>query len=99
MRDKFPIINDGTHDPWREWVPWDFVAAHRMQIQENHSQSLERLADRGGLSPLELCVAIMYDTKAIHKVDWHSPNNHRIARRNLTNLIQQWQGLEKLDAR
>src|SRR5216684_6385583 len=38
-------------------MPWSLVSGHDRQAQSNHSQTLERLAERGGLSPLELwCV-------------------------------------------
>lgn len=39
-------------------VPWSLVAPHERQARANHSQSLERLAERGGLSPSEL-VAVL----------------------------------------
>ena len=35
-------------------VPWGFVAEHEPQSLHNHSQSLERLAQRGGLDWSEL---------------------------------------------
>ena len=35
-------------------VPWSLVEPHRAQAEANHSQTLERLAERGGLSPSEL---------------------------------------------
>jgi hypothetical protein len=41
-------------------VPWDLVAPHERQAQRNHDQTLERLAERGGLSPCEL-VAVLED--------------------------------------
>lgn len=38
-------------------VPDSVIEGHDEQAQKNHSQTLERLAQRGGLSPLELwCV-------------------------------------------
>lgn len=49
-------------------VPWDLVKDHDEQAQSNHSQSLERLAERGGLSPLELwCV--------VNDKKWHEKGN------------------------
>lgn len=41
-------------------VPWGMVdtTVARRQARENHSQSLERLAERGGLHPVEL-IAVM----------------------------------------
>lgn len=34
-------------------VPWDLIGAHEKQAQTNHSQSLKRLEERGGLSAQE----------------------------------------------
>lgn len=36
-------------------IPWDVMAPHARQAWENHSQTLDRLAERGGLS---LCEAV-----------------------------------------
>jgi hypothetical protein len=43
-----------------EAIAWDLVEDHRAQAQRNHGQSLERLAERGGLSSAEL-VAVLQD--------------------------------------
>lgn len=34
-------------------VPWEVMAPHEAMAQKNHSQTLARLAQRGGLSPSE----------------------------------------------
>lgn len=34
-------------------IPWDLVEPHRAMAMRNHDQTLERLAERGGLSPEE----------------------------------------------
>lgn len=34
-------------------IPWDMIAPHEEQAQSNHGQSLERLAQRGGLGASE----------------------------------------------
>ena len=34
-------------------IPWAFIAPHDAQARSNHSQSLERLAQRGGLAACE----------------------------------------------
>jgi len=47
----FPILGNYVKEGE---VPWDFVAPHEAQAKRNHDQSLERLAERGGLSWLEL---------------------------------------------
>lgn len=42
-------------------IPWCVIALHENQAMKNHSgQSLERLAERGGLSPSE-AVAVLHD--------------------------------------
>lgn len=57
---RFPVLLD-----WREQkagliprdVPWALVAGHEEQAHLNHRQTLQRLAQRGGLCPQELwCV-------------------------------------------
>lgn len=62
---RFPVLWQGTHKDevlWQERgcprdVPWSFVAPHEARAFTNHGQSLQRLAERGGLSPAELlCV-------------------------------------------
>ena len=48
MRTKepaFPILGD----PYLKAIPWAMIEPHEEQAQRNHSQSLNRLADRGGL--------------------------------------------------
>jgi hypothetical protein len=42
----FPIFND----PIIKSIPWAAIASHEGQAQRNHSQTLRRLAARGGLS-------------------------------------------------
>jgi hypothetical protein len=54
MMKKFPI-----HD-WKrpEWmpseIPWEIVAPFERRAELNHGQSLQRLAERGGLCAEEL---------------------------------------------
>ena len=70
MRDKsvFPIMSG----KYLKGIPWSMIAPHEAQAQHNHKQSLERLAQRGGLSPDEALAVIenrKYDfdaSRAIH---------------------------------
>lgn len=39
------------------WLPWKFIESWRAQAERNHGQTLERLDERGGLSPAELWCA------------------------------------------
>lgn len=43
---RFPIQNGPS-------VPWDVMAPHESMAERNHNQTLERLSQRGGLSPGE----------------------------------------------
>jgi hypothetical protein len=52
----FPILGD----PCIKAIPWAAIAPHEAQAQRSHSQSLNRLSSRGGLSPCE-AVAVMMD--------------------------------------
>ena len=39
-------------------LPWTMIAPYESIAQRNHSQSLERLAQRGGLSPFEAVLVL-----------------------------------------
>lgn len=39
-------------------IPIGFVSQFEKQIYKNHGQTVERLAERGGLHPTELCAAM-----------------------------------------
>jgi polyhydroxyalkanoate synthesis regulator phasin len=43
-------------------IPWSMIGPHERQAQINHDQTLERLAERGGLDPAE-AVAVLQDTR------------------------------------
>jgi hypothetical protein len=48
---RFPVLSGGMT------VPWQMLAPHEPQAYSNHTQTLQRLAERGGLSWAEvLCV-------------------------------------------
>lgn len=52
---QFPIMIDlkGTKGPCPSWIPWEAIAPYEGQAKVNHDQTLERLAQRGGLDPVE----------------------------------------------
>jgi hypothetical protein len=59
---RFPVL--GARDQvergqeYPASVSWNFVEPFARQVSKNHNQSLNRIAERGGLSPEELwCVA------------------------------------------
>jgi hypothetical protein len=39
-------------------VPWSLLAPHEERAWRNHGQTLQRLAERGGLGPDEMCAII-----------------------------------------
>lgn len=41
-------------------VPWDMIAPHEAQAHRNHSQTIARLAERGGLAACE-ALAVLED--------------------------------------
>lgn len=45
---------------WPKEVPWSLLAPHEQQALRNHEQTLERLAERGGLGLCEM-VAVLED--------------------------------------
>lgn len=50
-------LSQAERDRWPESLPWSLVEPWRAQAERNHGQTLERLNERGGLSPLELWLA------------------------------------------
>ena len=59
----FPVITNqsrlpqSVRDRWPRSIPWSLVERWRTQAERNHGQTLERLAERGGLAPEELYLA------------------------------------------
>lgn len=56
-RRMFPILDDGFS------IPWDLIEMYELQAIKNHSQSLECLAQRGGLGSDEMLAVI-------HGISW-----------------------------
>lgn len=54
------------------YIPWSFVAPYEAQALKNHSQSLERLHERGGLSPEELYAVV--NGVDLRDMDWDKVN-------------------------
>jgi hypothetical protein len=63
VRGRFPILlsweEKRDHPDFPRSVPWSFVAPHAEQAERNHcGQTLERLAERGGLDPSEMVAVV-----------------------------------------
>lgn len=48
---RFPIMGGPS-------LPWAMIAPHEAQAKTNHGQTLEQLAERGGLSPSEALMTL-----------------------------------------
>ncbi len=64
QRRMFPIQNGPA-------VPWEVMAPHAHQAQRNHSQTLERLAERGGLGCSEAWAVIQGESLEFGD-GWHT---------------------------
>jgi hypothetical protein len=63
--ERFPLLSSPEqrryYPDWPVTIPFKLIAPHEAQAQANHGgQTLERLAERGGLSPKEL-LAVLTD--------------------------------------
>ena len=62
---QFPVLYTGMtslwelHPEWPRSVPWAMMEAVESNCKRNHSQSVDRLARRGGLSYKEILWAVM----------------------------------------
>ena len=63
-------------------IPWEMIAAHERQADRNHSQTLNRLHERGGLSWSE-SLAVLQDRR------WEPEPN---AKALVLALVEQWIG-------
>lgn len=50
---EFPIMVSGLKLPCPSRIPWDAISPFEGQAIHNHGQTLQRLAERGGLCPIE----------------------------------------------
>lgn len=61
------LYKPGPDEPMPLPVPWDIISPHEAQAEKTHSQTLERLRERGGLAPAEM-VAVLED-RPWHQMD------------------------------
>lgn len=92
---QFPVLNQQNCRPRERKqmprdVPWEFAEQFRAQAERNHGQTLERLAERGGLSPEEMWLAAhgyrlsrIRDISEQQAIDW------------LNGQIEKWIGGER----
>lgn len=71
MSKQFPILETGG-----DTIPWSVVEPHAGQAMLNHGQTLERLAERGGLSYREL-IAVLEDRLWFSGEKEDTPNDRK----------------------
>lgn len=65
-------------------IPWDMIEPHEKQAMQNHGgQTLERLAQRGGLCACE-ALSVLGDRS------WKKYEDHKIADIELTKLVDEY---------
>lgn len=75
----FPIL--GT--PFA--IDWEVIAPHEDQAKKNHGQSLQRLAERGGLDYSEL-LAVLNDSEFCKPYNSHNNESHERRIREMTTV-------------
>ncbi len=56
---RFPLLLDQCdRERYPSSIPWSVIEPHEHQALRNHDQTLERLAERGGLGPDELLAVL-----------------------------------------
>lgn len=78
MENKFPILGS---EP-KEYIPLDIVKAHEKQAIRNHGQTLERLAERGGLDWIEM-LFVLEDKNC----DFHTKLTEMFARTKVLEMV------------
>lgn len=73
---KYPVI--GTKP--QEYIPHEVLIPHEKQAIYNHSQTLERLSERGGLSWYEI-LCILQDVRGIEGMNIHNIDNNNCKRK------------------
>jgi hypothetical protein len=59
---RFPVFLGDQRSIWQgipDSIPWKAISPHERQARVNHGQSIDVLAQRGGLSPYELLAVIL----------------------------------------
>jgi hypothetical protein len=99
MENRFPILCPkrtvrGCPHNCPQSIPFDAIEPHRRQAMHNHSQTLERLAQRGGLSVKEL-YAVMHDRDWFDLFGWgSSPKPDAVPMADCLAFVRQIEGVQ-----
>lgn len=83
----FPIMGSDRRNPQARdfYIPWAFLAPHEAQVKINqHGESLEQLARRGGLMVQEALQAVKGERVVDCKLAWWD------AKAELLQLVETW---------
>ena len=91
MPTKFPVLWQDSRAGLAELktakcprsIPWDKIAPFERRAQKNHDQTLERLAQRGGLAPQEILAVI-------NDVSWSAEPYSTMSNTEATQLLLEW---------
>jgi len=86
---EFPIMGYFSRPKWEHvpgtTIPWAMIAPHEGQARRNHcGQTLQRLAERGGLSACE-AIAVLEDRR------WQQMDQDD-ATATLKAMVERWKG-------
>lgn len=85
----FPVLNPLGSDP--VYIPYNIIAPHEAQAIRNHSQTLQQLAERGGLAWTEI-LAVLSD-KTWSEMGWRSflpPKEARAQEAKAKESVMRW---------
>lgn len=82
VKDEIDAVRDFGSPYMCVCLPWDMIAPHERQAQKNHSQTLARLAERGGLGADE-AIAVLEDR------EWRSMKDGQ-AHHDLCKMVAAW---------
>lgn len=81
MPEYFPIMSEQDSPAFR--IPWGLAERARSQMERNHSQTMERLAERGGLSAREMAMALQ-GIPLKHVVDYLPSDGYKYVMKRVT---------------
>lgn len=90
---KFFPIQGGAN------IPWEFAEKHRKQMEKNHGQTLERLAERHGLSVWEMWCAMRGLDPCRYKYDKNAADAYESALQQAAYAVPEMKArIEQLEA-
>jgi len=97
MERMFPILEGAYAKSNGAMVPWAFVAPHERQALRNHDQTLERLAEGGGLGWSEVeCVVLDKPWVILPRDKDRYVEFEAAAKARVEKLLAEWENAHKI---